>query len=76
MKLVDKKVVAEMLDVCPRQVNRMMQAGELPFYRRNRVVRFNPAEIEGVIAKWRIPAAGEPRQPKRRAGRIGDTVTT
>ncbi len=59
-----------MIGVCPRQVNRFMEQGVLPFYRRNRVVRFNPEEIAVVISSWRHPAAGEPRPTKRKAGRI------
>jgi predicted DNA-binding transcriptional regulator AlpA len=70
MKLIDKKTVAEMLEVCPRQINRLMEQRQLPFSRRGRVVRFNPVEIEAVIASWRVPAVNEPRPPKRRALRL------
>jgi excisionase family DNA binding protein len=75
MKLIGKKEVAELIGVCPRQVNRLMVQRALPFYRRGRVVRFNRVEIEVVIASWRVPAANEQRQPKRRAGRIADNPT-
>ena len=66
-----KKQVAERLNLCPRSINRLMASGILPIYRiRGRIVRFDEAEIDAALASCRVPAANEPRPPKRHMTRV------
>jgi Helix-turn-helix domain len=67
--LLTKAQVAEMFSVTPRTINHWLSDRLLPHYRRGNVLRFRPAEIEGVLNNMRVPAAGE---PKRRAGRTSE----
>ena len=45
-RLVDKRVIANALDVCPATVLRLARNGEIPFHRvGGRLVRFNVDEV-------------------------------
>jgi excisionase family DNA binding protein len=69
--LLTKREVASLFAVSPRTINHWLSARFLPAYRRGNVLRFRPDEIETVLQKMRLPAAGE---PKRRAIRINQNV--
>ncbi|MFL6142994.1 MAG: helix-turn-helix domain-containing protein [Labedaea sp.] len=57
-RLASLVVAAEVLDVCPRTVRRLIAAGDLPGYRVDgtRVVKVDLNDVEKLIR--RIPAAG------------------
>ena len=63
---ITKAQLAKSLSVCPRSINRMMSEKAIPFYRiRGRIIRFDLHEVETALASCRVPAANEPRPPKR-----------
>lgn len=68
---INKKQLAERLNLCPRSINRLMEKKLIPVYRvAGRIVRFDADEIDAALAKCRVPAANEPKAPKRHMTRV------
>jgi len=69
-KLLTKSEVADLFAVSTRTINNWLAEKSLPYYRRGNVLRFRPDEIEVALDKMRVPAAGEPKPPKRHMTRV------
>jgi excisionase family DNA binding protein len=50
-KLLTKKEAAEILNVSPRTINRLVAARDLKAVRHGRIFRVDPAEIERFMAR-------------------------
>ena len=66
MTILKKQEVADKLKCCGRQVCRYMERGELAYIRHGKMLRFREDDVEAFLARHRVPAAGEPRPPKRK----------
>jgi excisionase family DNA binding protein len=55
-RLLDITHLAELLDVNPRHVRRLVFERRIPFIKWGHLIRFDPAEIETWLREARVPA--------------------
>ncbi len=60
-RLLDITHLAELLDVNPRHVRRLVFERRIPFIKWGHLIRFDPAEIEAWLNRARVPARQQGR---------------
>lgn len=53
--LIDKKCLAEKLEVSESYINKLMKAEGLPYFKIGRTVRFNGSEVLAWLSQRRMP---------------------